>query len=184
MFNAPYLLIVLCLLAQIVFAQKPLETSGERRFYDSANYSIIRGNYVSGQKYLECYENRITKLDSWKLFYKNGQVKEEGLMTNSSHIYVGVWKYYSKSGKIDSIVDYDKKQPISYFNALKVAESSGFTLANSTVDRCTYKQKEYWQIVRWTEKADHSGTSAEILLIDINTGEIIRPKDLKITTVN
>ena len=71
--------------------------NGERNYRDSSTYSIIEGNYQTGEKYLLVYCNKDTKLDLWKEFYPNGKLKVEGSMTTSNHIYVGKWKYYSET---------------------------------------------------------------------------------------
>jgi hypothetical protein len=150
-------------------------TDGERQYYDSANFSIIKGKYLTGERFLECYQNKLTKLDSCKEYYKNGRLKEEGIMTTGNDIYIGKWKYYSPSGKIDSIINHDNKQPISYFKALRIAKTKGFQMPDMEVTQTTYQRKEYWQISRWTEKSDRSGQTAETILIDKQTGKIIKP---------
>jgi hypothetical protein len=43
------------------------------------------------------------------------------------------------------------------------------------VDETTYKNKKCWQVSRWTEKLDHSGQTAETILIDKTTGKMIKP---------
>ena len=163
------------------WGQSKLETSGDRQYYDSSYFSITRGKYVSGELFLECYENKHTKLDSWKEYFKNGKLKKEGLMTNAEHIYVGTWKYYSSSGKIDSIVNYDNKYPISYFKALEIAETKNFKMPDMQLTEITYNNKKYWLVARWSEKPDHSGRTAECILIDKFTGEVIKPVDFKMT---
>lgn len=152
-----------------------LRTSGDREYLDSANFSIIRGKYVSGVKFIEVYQNKLTKLDDWKEYYENGQLKEEGIMTNAHHNYIGVWKYYSSTGKLDSIVNYDKKYPISYFTALRIAEKKGFKMPDMEVTLKVDSLRTFWQIARWTENENHSGQTAEAILIDVETGKVIKP---------
>lgn len=154
-----------------------LRTSGGREYVDSANFSIIRGNYLSGAKFIEVYQNKLTKLDNWKEYYENGQLKEEGLMTNGSHHYVGTWKYYSPTGKVDSIVNYDKKYLISYFEAIKFVEAKGFKMPNIEVTLIIDKGNTFWQIARWTENENQSGKTAEVICIDINTGKVSIPQN-------
>jgi hypothetical protein len=108
-------------------------------------------------------------------YYLTGKLKEEGIMTSDKHIYVGAWKYYSQSGGLSRVVNYDNKQPISYFKALKIAETKGFKMPDIEVDETRYKNKKYWQVSRWREKPDHSGQTAETILIDKMTGKIIKP---------
>jgi antitoxin component YwqK of YwqJK toxin-antitoxin module len=153
-----------------------LRTSGDREYIDSANFHIIRGKYVSGNKFIDVYENKLTKLDNWKEYYENGQLKQEGLMTNGNHIYVGIWKYYSNSGKVDSIIDYDKKYPISYYSALVIAEKKGFKMPDMEVALQVDSLNTSWQIARWTENENHGGQTAEAILIDTKTGKVTKPK--------
>lgn len=152
-----------------------LITSGDREYIDSANFYIIRGKYISGEKFIEVYENKLTKLDSRKEYYKNGQLKEEGIMINAHHNYVGVWKYYSIAGKLDSLIDYDKKYPISYFDALKIAAKKGFKMPHIEVTVQVDSSKTFWQITRWKENESHSGQTAEAILIDTKTGKVTKP---------
>lgn len=173
------LILILFLLGTISsFGQDNLRTSGERKYYDSAQYSIILGKYVSGSKFLENYQNKLTKLDTWKEYYENGQLLKEGVMTNSNHIYIGIWKYYSPSGKLDSVINYDKKYPISYFKALEIAGTNGFKMPDMEVTETVYENKLYWNITRWTQNKDGSGESAEYILINKITGEVVKPKNL------
>jgi hypothetical protein len=153
-----------------------LRTSGDREYIDSANFSIIRGKYVSGAKFIEVYQNNLTKLDNWKEYYENGQLKEEGIMTNAHHNYVGIWKFYSPIGKLDSIIDYDKKYSISYFDALEIAEKKGFKMPDMEVTLQVDSLNTFWQIARWTENENHNGQTAEAILIDTKTGKVIKPK--------
>lgn len=153
-----------------------LRTSGDREYIDSANFSIIRGKYISGAKFIDVYENKLTKLDHWKEYYENGQLKEEGIMTNGNHIYVGIWKYYSNSGKVDSIIDHDKKYPISYYSALRIAEKKGFKMPNMEVTLQVDSLNIFWQVARWTENENHGGQTAEVILIDTKTGKVTKPK--------
>lgn len=159
-----------------------LRTNGDREYIDSANFHIIRGKYISGAKFIEVYENKLTRLDNWKEYYENGQLKEEGIMTNANHIYAGVWKYYSNTGKTDSIIDYDKKYTISYFTALKIADKKGFKMPDMEVTLKVDSVNTFWQIARWKENDNHSGQTAEAILIDTKTGKVTKP-DYQLTGI-
>jgi hypothetical protein len=150
-------------------------TSGDREFIDSAHFSIIRGKYISGAKFIDVYQNKLTKLDSWKEYYENGQLKKEGLMTTSNHNYVGIWKYYSDSGRLDSLVDHDKKYRISYYRALEIAKKNGFEMPDMEVSLHHENDTVYWQIARWRENEEHTGRSAEFMLIETGSGKVSRP---------
>lgn len=154
------------------------ETAGKREYYDSANFNVIIGRYVSGELFLKSYGNKLTKLDSWEQYYKNGQLKKIGTMTTGNHIYVGIWKYYSQSGKLDSVVNYNKKFRISYFEAIKIAKKNGFEMPEMEIEETIYKGKSCWEISRWTENEDHTGQTAEFILIDKKTGKVIKPNDI------
>jgi len=152
-----------------------LRTNGDREYIDSANFHIIRGKYISGAKFIDVYENKLTKLDNWKAYYENGKLKEEGIMTNANHIYLGVWKYYSNAGEIDSIIDYDKKYTISYFTALKIAEKKGFKMPDMEVTLKVDSVNTFWQVAKWTENNNYSGQTADAILIDTKTGTVTKP---------
>ena len=49
-------------------------------------------------------------------------------------------------------------------------------MPNIEVREKFYQTKKYWEVSRWTEKSDHSGQTAETILIDKSTGKIIKPK--------
>lgn len=151
-------------------------TSRDRESFDSANFSIIKRKYASGAKFIESYQNKLTKLEYWKEYYENGKLKEEGTMTNGNHNYVGVWKYFSPTGKLDSIIDYDKKYPISYYSALKIAEQKGFKMPNMEVTLQIEGLSTFWQITRWTENETHTGQTGEAILIDTKSGKVTKPK--------
>ncbi|MGV3611484.1 MAG: hypothetical protein ACO1N0_11070 [Fluviicola sp.] len=153
-----------------------LKAADEREYMDSANFHIIRGNYASGNKFMEVYENRLTKLDNWKEYYENGQLKCQGVMTTGNHIYVGIWKYYSPSGKIDSIVDHDKKYPVSYSSALRIAAKKGFKMPDMEVELQVDGSKTFWEVQRWTENENQDGQSAEIILINTRSGKVTKPE--------
>lgn len=150
-------------------------TSGDRQYLDSAHYSIIRGKYISGAKFIESYENNLTKLVSWKEYYENGQLKEQGIMTASIHIHVGTWNYYSSEGLLDSTIDYDKVYPISYFKALTIAEKKGYKMPDIEVCLTTDSTHTFWQIARWTGNDDETGETAEFILIHTKTGKVTKP---------
>lgn len=151
-------------------------TSGERTYTDSAHFHIIRGKYVSGNRFIEVYQNTQTKLDHWKEFYENGQLKQEGMMTSVHNNYVGEWKYFSHTGQLDSVVDYDKKYPVSYFAALKIAEKNGFKMPDIEVTLQVDNLNTYWQIARWKENENHGGQTADAIHIDTKTGKVTKPK--------
>jgi hypothetical protein len=169
-----FILIAFSLFITKVFGQDNSETSGKRQYYDSAHFSIILGEYQTGERFLKCYINKETRLDYWTTYYKNGQRKEIGYMTTRNHIYVGEWKYYKENGQLDSIVNYDEIFPISYFDAIEIAKTKDFP--KSHISETTHEQKEYWQFVRWTNK------EGEVLLVNKQTGEIVMPNLIMISS--
>ena len=147
-----------------------LRTSGIREYIESANFHIIRGKYRSGAKFIEVYQNNLTKLDHWKEFYENGQLKEEGVMTNGSHVPVGEWKFYSSTGKMDSLVNYDKKYKISYFKALEIAKSMGYKMPGLDIQLSDRGGTIYWEILKWVDIDSKGGQSTYPLYINTETG--------------
>ena len=149
---------------------------GRRNYIDSLNFSIVRGWFDNGNLFIEHITNLDTKIESSKEYYENGKLKQKGLMIYANHNYIGLWKYYSENGELDSIVDYDKKQPISYYKALEIAEKKGFVMPEIEVEKTYSKEKMFWQINRWTENKNESGQTAEIILIDSQTGKVSKPE--------
>lgn len=141
-----------------------------REWKDSLNFIVVRGKYISGSKHLEIIENKLNKLYNWKQFYPNGKVKEIGLITKDNRFCVGKWEYYNENGKIDSIVDFDKKIRVSYFKAIKIASQNGYELPELEVDIEKIETKTFWQIRKWNMK-NGSGKSMT-LLIDTESGKI------------
>ena len=149
----------------------PSSTNGERTYTDSAHFHIIRGKYLSGARFIEVYENKLTRLDSWKEFYENGQLKKEGVMTTSTHYLVGIWKYYSPEGKLDSLIDYDQTKTVSYRMAEKIAVKNGYILDDVDITLHQDSNKTYWEVAHRTTKASTGGDRATPLLIDVKTGK-------------
>ena len=166
--------------ARSTIIQEPKDTSssdGEREYIDSANFHIIRGFYVSGAKFIEIYQDRMTRLDHWKEYHENGQLKETGVMTTGNHTHIGIWKYYAASGETDSIIDYDKKYAVPYFDALTIASEKGFNMPDIEVKLRSDGATDFWQIVKWTGNADRSGQTAEVIHIDARTGKVTVPTE-------
>ena len=159
----------------LLLYQDTLRTSGEREYKDSSHFSITRGWYKSGAKFIEVFDNHQTRLDNWKEWYENGQLRKMGKMTNGNHIYVGIWNYYAPDGRLDSMVDYEKKYQVAYFAALKIASGQGYKMPHIEMEITDNKGKKYWQVARWHEKPDHTGQDAEVILIDTETGAVSKP---------
>lgn len=154
--------------------QNPKLVSNENRdSKDSLNYIIIRGKYISGSKHVEILLEKNTKLYYWKQFHPNGNLKEEGIMTQYKRICIGKWKFYSENGKLDSITDYDKKLKISYYKALEIAKLNGYEMPELEVDLEKSEGKLQWQFIKWNDK-NGSGI-ANILFVDIQNGKVSKP---------
>ncbi|WP_130735468.1 hypothetical protein [Flavobacterium sp. J27] len=155
--------------------QNPKLVSNENRTSkDSLNFVVIHGKYISGSKHVAILQDKNTKLYHWKEFHPNGKLKEKGLITKDNIFCVGTWEYYNENGKIDSIVDFDKKIKVSYFKAIKIAHQNGYKLPELEVDIEKIENKTYWQIRKWNMK-NGSGNSTT-LLIDTESGKIRKPK--------
>lgn len=151
--------------------QNPKLVSNENREWkDSLNFIVVRGKYISGSKHVEMLEDKITKLYHWAQFHPNGKLKEKGLITKDNRFCVGKWEYYNENGKIDSIIDFDKKIKVSYFKAIKIADENGYHLPELEVDIEKIENRSYWQIRKWDIKYG-SGNSIT-LLIDTESGNI------------
>ena len=151
-----------------------LRTSGDREFYDSAHYHITRGYYISGALFIIAYDNKVTKLSNRKEFYENGRLKEIGVLTMDSHIPVGTWKYYAETGKLDSVVDYNKKYPVSCMDAITIAKNRGYDMASSDITLYGENGNTYWSITQWTING-HKG-DGDVILINTANGNIQKRK--------
>lgn len=100
---------------------------GRRVYKDSLHFSIVRRWFDNENLFIEYITDTNTNLVVESEYYENGKLKEIGTLTYPSHIPIGEWRYYSESGNLDSIVDYDEKYPISYWEALEIAGSNGIS---------------------------------------------------------
>ncbi|XOV66571.1 MAG: hypothetical protein ACFHU9_13165 [Fluviicola sp.] len=148
---------------------------GKRVYFDSSHYSIIRRWHEDTILMLESITNRNTKIESWIEYYSNGKVKDSGEMTSVNHNKIGEWKYYSESGKLDSIINYDSKYPISYKKALSIAAKNGYFMPEIEIFQSIEENNRYWKVIRWTEQPGGGGREGDVLLIDIIRGKISKP---------
>lgn len=150
------------------------DTFGLRYYCKSKNYDIIVRYHKNGKTFIEYVEDINKHLQDTKEFYDNGQLKEEGVMTAVHHDYIGTWKYYSSAGKLDSIVDYDKKYEISYFKALEIAKTKNLTLPGIEITLEIENNKTFWRVLRWKENKNHSGQTSEGIDINTETGKVTK----------
>ncbi|KUJ61952.1 hypothetical protein AR687_10365 [Flavobacteriaceae bacterium CRH] len=147
-----------------------LVSNDNRDWKDSLNFIVVRGKYISGSKHVEILQDKNTKLYHWKQFYPNGKLKEKGLITKDNRFCVGKWEYYDEGGQIDSIIDFDKKFKVSYFQAIRIAYENGFGIPESEIDIEKIDHKTYWQIRKWNMK--YGSGNSTTLLIDSKSGKI------------
>lgn len=149
--------------------------SDRREYVDSAHFHIIRGWYTSGALYFEDYENRENNLDLWKVFYENGRLKQKGNMTNGNHIYIGKWEYYSAEGDLDSVINYDLKQTISYSQAIKIAAKHNYAQPDVDISQVNHEGTMYWQLNEWPTSENSNVREARTILIHSETGKVTIP---------
>ena len=165
--------------------------------YD-AKFNIIIVKYPTGRTCLSIVENKMTRLEKWNEYYENGQLKYEGIRTQSNFIDIGRWRYYSKisntssnskgmstvsnfvnlgkwryyseTGLLDSIIDFDKKYKVRYHSAIHIAYLSGLKLPNLTVSIKSDGRQTFWEVINWTV----NNTNLNSILINTETG---RPCD-------
>lgn len=163
-----------------VGATREVNEFGQRASFDSLHFSIIRRNHKNGKLYIEAITDKKSKIDSWNEYYENGLKKEQGQMITSNHHYIGKWEYFSENGDLDSIVDYDAKQPIHYFKAITIAKENGFEMPDMEVNKTYEDDKMYWEVSKWTEMESGGGQTAETILIDSETGKVTKPEYQKV----
>lgn len=152
--------------------------SSARIYFDSSHYSISRIKHTNGKPYSESITDRKIKIVYEKEYYLNGLLKKQGMMTYHKSYHIGKWEYYSEIGKLDSIIDFNTKQLISYFEAIRIGEENGFTMPDIEVRKKHKGSKWYWELVKSSEMKEGGRQSAETILIDNKTGEVSIPEYL------
>ncbi|MBO6515139.1 MAG: hypothetical protein JJ975_01135 [Bacteroidia bacterium] len=158
--------------SRMIDATFPPITQTNRIQFDSLHYSVIRRTHPNGQRFIELVTNKRTKLDSWKEYYDNGQLKSRGLMTTSHHHPIGTWEHYASSGELDSAIDHDGKQKISYFAAVAIAQKHGFHLPAVEITTAYNGNKMYWEVTKWSEGSTSNHLTGISILIDSETGMV------------
>lgn len=120
---------------------------GIRHSIDSMNYKVIRRWKDDMTPIIESISNELANIDYWKEYHENGQLKAVGFMTTSVHTYIGEWRFYSVSGKLDSIVNYDEKYKVPFCEFYQIANDNGLTGKTSTINFDTEQRK--WTIEKW-----------------------------------
>ena len=90
--------------------------------FDSLGFQFRRVMEFDGTIQSEFYKNSFINLE-YRRFYNHGILKECGFYTNRKK--VGSWKYFSNSGELDSIVNYEQDRIISFCKFYKIAKSFG-----------------------------------------------------------
>jgi len=136
---------------------------------DSLDFFLINAKFVSGKYFIKAIYDRKEIEYHWKKYNENGNLKEEGTFVSENKICVGLWKYYSESGKIDSIINFDEKFKISYFMAKKIALENDFKSPYLEVNLKTIDDKIYWEFIKWNY------TDGKVIIIDTETGLVKTP---------
>ncbi len=147
---------------------------GIRHSIDSINYQIIRRWKDDMIPIIESISNELTNIDHWKEFHDNGQLKAVGFMTTSDHNYIGKWKYYSYSGKLDSIVNYDQKYKVPFCEFYQIAKDKGLTGKTSKINFDVEQRK--WRIEKWNygeESASATGIELQVDSLKIEKIELM-----------
>ena len=154
------------------FDINPIEDDFGKRYYlRSDRYEIIVRYHKNGAKYIEHIDDRLKRVKEIKEYYENGRLKEEGTITLPYQHFVGKRVYYSAEGKVDSVIDYDKKHLVSYTKALDIAQKAGFNRTDIDVDLKTIHHRTYWVMIKWKRM----GQVEKVIVIDTYTGQISIP---------
>jgi hypothetical protein len=132
---------------------------GIRHSIDSINYQVIRRWNYDMIPIIESISNKLTNIDFDKEYHDNGQLKAVGFKTASNHTFIGRWKYYSDSGKLDSVVDYDKKYKVSFCDFYQIAENNRMTGKTSKIN--FNPDKRVWRVEKWNYE-ENSATGIEL----------------------
>lgn len=147
---------------------------GIRHSIDSMNYQIIRRWKDDMTPIIESISNELTNIDHWKEYHDNGQLKAIGFMTTSVHTYIGKWKYYSDLGKLDRVVDYEKKYKVPFCDFYQIAKDNGLTGKTSLINFDTEQRK--WRIEKWNygeESASAIGIELQVDSMKIEKIELM-----------
>jgi antitoxin component YwqK of YwqJK toxin-antitoxin module len=150
------------------------DSYGLRYYINSKNYEVFNSFFKNGMTDVEFVRNKNLQIEEEKWYYENGQIKQAGAKTYPNGIFIGQWKYFSQNGHLDSIADYDKKNKISYIQAIEIAKEQGFTLPECEVDFTAEKAKAFWTILRWTVDQDKRGSTGQGIKIDAQTGKVTK----------
>lgn len=146
-----------------------LDLSGHKKDTVYYNEAIIEDSLFT-----ESIKDNLINLEEWKDYYENGNLKKKGLMTIGNHIYVGKWEYYSITGELDTIIDFDENYPISYFEAIEIAKENGFVMPGIDIELTEEKSRVYWRINKWLTN-ELGFNTAETILINTVTGSVTKP---------
>lgn len=139
---------------------------------DSLHYKI-RWRYHNEHFKIKHIIDTLIKIDSFYTF-SNDSLIGYGLRTYPNNSSIGKWKIKTENYQ-DSIVDHDKKWNCNYFDALKIAEKSGFMLPNiEVIEGAYFTSKGYLR--GWNfEKINHQDTldrnEPHFISISFKTGE-------------
>lgn len=141
------------------------------------NSEEIRRWYPNGGLRLKVSPNVHGSLDHWTEYYENGKIKEEGLMVKGFHFQVGTWTYYNSQGEVDSMINFDETYPVSYFDALKIAEEHGYVGDDLEVSLVQDQNRIEWKVCRWVVNPSESGNIGigEGVLINVESGKVRKP---------
>ncbi|HEX7414466.1 MAG TPA: hypothetical protein VF411_10530 [Bacteroidia bacterium] len=171
--------IILLLFSCAAWGQKGLEIDLKKMdHYDSAHFKITRVYYISGQICLESYTDTIRKLRYERRYYL-GKLEEEGNLDDERNFHVGVWKFYSKKGRLKKI-SFDSTSQTSYHQAIQIAKSYGYNGEGIEIKEEFIKNKYYWEIEYWKEKVCNP-CIGEYILIKRKNGKVTKPKNNKLT---
>ena len=148
---------------------------------DSFEFAIDKEYYISGIKKSDTYTHKPSEITTRREFYPNGRLKSKETDATYNHIPIGKWEYYSPTGELDSIVDYDAMQNVPFGQALQIAWEYGFQgtdfipfIDTTTQDKCLY-----WVISSFNGEIKNSQVVAETILVSQEDGCIAEP-DFKI----
>jgi antitoxin component YwqK of YwqJK toxin-antitoxin module len=137
---------------------------GIRHSIDSINYKIIRRWENDGTPILESISNKLINIDHWVEYYNNGKIQKIGYLTSTHHKRIGKWQYFSQSGELDSIVNYDIKYKVSFCEFYRISQEKGLTGENSYFDFDERSRK--WQIIKWEYFEDSAIATGIQLQVD------------------
>ncbi len=120
---------------------------------DTINFEVVIMNYLDGKSIVKSIKNNKTNIAFWNQYQKSGELAEQGY-TLDYLTRIGQWEFYSSTGDLDSIKDYDAERTLSFCKVWEILKNK--PEFNSDIEY-TYDYKEgLWRLKNWTTNVKYT----------------------------